>query len=57
MNKPKNKKETNDWYLIRKKGEKHWWAYQLSQYWADRLQPQYEKRGPFRSFLRAMISH
>jgi len=43
------------WYNIRKKGEKRWAAYQLTDGQFNCLQSIYEAKGPFKSLLQCMI--
>jgi len=45
----------NPWYLIRKKGEKHWTAYQIKEDHMANLQDKYEYCGPFKSLVEALI--
>lgn len=43
------------WYIIRKKGEKRWAAYQLTTSQRKTLQSQYEAKGPYKSLMVCMI--
>ena len=43
------------WYIVRKKGNNRWSAYQLTDGQFNCLQPIYEARGPFKSLLQCMM--
>ena len=48
-------KDKIQWYIIRKKGEKRWAAYELTTSQRKTIQPQYEAKGPYKSFLICMM--
>lgn len=43
------------WYIVRKKGEKRWAAYELTTSQRKTLQSQYEAKGPYKSFMVCLI--
>ena len=45
------------WYMIRKKGEKRWTAYELTDLQRKRVLPEYEVKGPKKSLLSCLIAN
>ena len=45
-----------EWYIIRKKGETRWTAYEITGAKIKRLLPKYEYKGPFKSLFACLIN-
>ena len=55
MNRITKNTDKIQWYIVRKKGEKRWAAYELTTSQRKTLQPHYEAKGPYKSLVVCMM--